>query len=37
MLFDKLFEDFEQDETYGDAEIGAISLFDDGTYSIKVK
>jgi hypothetical protein len=33
MLFGKLFDDFEPGETCGDAEIGTIYLFNDGTFA----
>lgn len=32
-VFDKLFEKFRQDETFGDAKLGSLYLFDDGTFS----
>jgi hypothetical protein len=31
-LFGKVFDDFGDDETYGEAEVGEIYLFDDGTF-----
>lgn len=33
MLFGKVFDDFEPGETCGDAEVGTIHLFNDGTFS----
>lgn len=32
MLFGKTFDDFEPDETYGDAQIGDVTLLDDRTF-----
>lgn len=37
MLFGKLFDDFEPGETFGDAKVGTIYLFDDGTFAETVK